>query len=264
LPTLRSRLSCRSRSRPGDFPFFFFKEGEAATVSLIRTQFFVRKNLAICVLVSIAFLYLSAERSSAGPITTLFGTGLDGSGNLLANGAVDPHYTVIGGPSAPSAFVIGNPEAVPWVGNTATSQWISPAPSTLGGLGPFTYTTTFDLTGFDPSTAQISGFWSADDQGEMFLNGNPVASTPGVFSAPWNSLFAFNITSGFIPGINTLSFFVPNGTEIPAGAQGPTGLQVEITSATALPEPSTMVIFAMVSIGGAGFAALRRRKFARS
>src|SRR5207253_1804367 len=125
----------------------------------------------------------------------------------------DPHYTVTPG-SGP--FVIGNPAAVPWVGNTATSQWITPARDTRAGPGPFTYTTTFDLAGFDPATAQITGLWSSDNEGTMFLNGNLVAVDP---FPGWTSLVPFSITSGFQPGINTLTFAVPNGS---GAGDGPT------------------------------------------
>ena len=75
----------------------------------------------------------SAGRASADPISTLYGTGLNTSGGFLANGAVDPHYTVSpgGGP-----FTIGNPAGVGWVGNTSGSQWISPAANTIAEVAP--------------------------------------------------------------------------------------------------------------------------------
>ena len=38
--------------------------------------------------------------------------------------------------------------------------------------GEYVYRTTFDLTGFDPTTAMISGIWSADDRGiDILING---------------------------------------------------------------------------------------------
>jgi hypothetical protein len=190
----------------------------------------------------------AASSARADTITTLFSTGVDGSRNLLADGAIDSHYTVSPG-SGP--YVIGNPASIPWVGNTATSQWITPATDTRAGPGPFTYTTTFDLTGLDPTTAQISGMWSSDNEGTMFLNGVQVAtdSFPG-----WTSLVGFSITSNFQNGINTLTFVVPNGN--PPG-DGPTGLQVDIESATANPVPEPTA-FALLALGGVSLAGWRR------
>lgn len=184
----------------------------------------------------------SANRASADPIATLFSTGVNASGNVLPNLAVDPHYSVSPG-SGP--FVIANPAAVPWVGNTATSRWITPAQNTAAGPGPFTYTTTFDMTDLDPASAQITGNWSSDNQGQMFLNGNLVAVDP---FPGWTTMVPFSISSGFLPNMNTLTFVVPNGA---GGGDGPTGLQVQITSATAaaIPEPTTLALFGLGALG---------------
>ncbi len=75
---------------------------------------------------AVAMLATSAPSASADPIS-LFSTGVDATGTPLANGAVDPHYTVNG----VDAYAIGCPGCIGWVGNTATAQWISADPSTV-------------------------------------------------------------------------------------------------------------------------------------
>ena len=184
-------------------------------------------------LAAAAIVAVTVGGAHASAITTLYSTGVDNGGALLANGAVDTHYTVTpgGGP-----FTIGNPAGVGWVGNTAGSQWISAAADTLAGPGPFTYTTVFDLTGYDPLSAAISGEIASDNQGTIWLNGVQVGTDafPG-----WRQLSAFSITSGFQAGVNTLKFVVPN-FQVVGGNDGPTGLQVHMHGT--VPEPTSLAL----------------------
>ncbi len=184
---------------------------------------------------------LSVSSAFAGTVS-LFSTGVDDNGNLLAGGAVDPHYTAAGG----ATFVIDFPGALGWVGNTASSQWISADPGAFEGST--TFTTTFDLTGFDPSSASISGQLSADDGTLMFLNGNLVLDDSfNGGNAPWSDFVPFSASSGFVSGINTITFITPN-------SGGPGGLQVQILSAAAAPEPGTILLL------GIGVSALLVRR----
>lgn len=132
-----------------------------------------------------------------------------------------------------------------WVANGPKSQWISPSADTYGiWYWLYTYQATFDLTGLDSASVRITGSWSADDPGWMFLNGQLAAELPfewmfhelyGTQVAPnapsYTANHDFQLAGGFLPGINTLEFVVWN----PGG--GPTGLRVELSSATADPEP---------------------------
>jgi hypothetical protein len=118
-----------------------------------------------------------------------------------------------------------------------------------GPPGIYDYRTSFDLTGFDPSTALISGRWSADSQGtDILINGQ----------ATGHQTVPSNFASGFSPfttageflhaGVNTVDFLVNNSPGTPDYPNNPTGLRVEFLVATAgfagssAPEPSTLVI----------------------
>jgi hypothetical protein len=105
------------------------------------------------------------------------------------------------------------------------------------------YQETFNLTGFNPATVGLSGFFATDNTGYIQLNGVTVGPTSSTFA----SLTPFSITSGFDPGINTLDFFVTNGPT--GGPQNPTGLFVELsgtgTPVATTPEPSSFALFGL-------------------
>ena len=146
---------------------------------------------------------LMSTAAWADPIPGLYNTGLDASGNRIdTNGVTDPHYRVDG----KAAVTFKHPAYY----TMSDSQWISEQGD--GGYGvPFvngaatlTYTLSFDLTGLDPTTAQISGTWGVDNAGEMYINGIKVpAGGPG-----FGGSTPFSITSGFKDGLNTITFAV--------------------------------------------------------
>lgn len=152
-------------------------------------------------------------------ISGLYNTGVDSAGALLAQGIVDPHYTIVSGPQTGALFV---PAPDPtWYSRTATSQWISPSATQSAALPPGTYrySTTFTVTG--PATGlAIAVNCSADDTiSDVRLNGASIATNIGAYNT-WTS---FNITTGFVTGTNTLDFYLSN-----VGSSS-SGLQLQMT-----------------------------------
>ena len=188
---------------------------------------------------------------------TIFNTGVDNSNNVVpADGRVDLHYQLNGGP----AFVGANPIST-WIPDGPNSNWITPTPDAsqgfFGSSTPYVYTTTFILpVGF--SSAMLSGQWATDNSAFMTLNGGPIVSTtPDV---GYTAFTPFSITSGFMAGVNTITFDVFN-----SGAfidMNPTGLRVEISgSFTGVPDSgSSVVLFG----GGLIALGLFARRFQKS
>jgi hypothetical protein len=177
---------------------------------------------------------------SAAPIPGIFNTGVDNGRNLLPDGAVDPHYTLVasGDPNfpGPNAFTVlnnGSPLPSPWFPDGPISSWISVAANQSVGpiAGFYDYQLTFDLTGFTPGTAAIGGQFSTDN--EMFdilINGNSTGINNGFTDLfQWGVWTPFTITGGFKPGINTLLFRTHYDG-------GPTGLRTEISGTVQAPD----------------------------
>ncbi len=219
----------------------------------------------------LAAFVLAPALVQATPII-IFNTGVDDFGSLLPDGAIDPHYTLVSSPDpgfpGPNAFVAQQGGWVwgYWVPDSATSKWISPATNPSATQYPLTgnyvYQTTFDLTGLDPSTAQISGIWTTDNAGvDIILNGTSLGyTTPDAAFAHFDGThYAFTILSGFVDGENILQFVVHNdGTP-----RSPTGLRVELSGSAdpEVPEPATLALAGLGLLAGA--ALLRRRSFGK-
>lgn len=220
------------------------------------------KAAVFCALFSVMMVNLS------GATIAIYGTGVDSNGNPLPVGAVDPHYTLtVGGTTyvASGASVsesnqynisIGWPiDPVPclslcWV-TTPTDQWIGPTSDivSIQGSGTFDYVTTFDLSGLLPNTAELVGKFSVDNTSYgMFLNGQPIPGTTTADIFTFQRFVNFDITSGFVPGMNTLSFVVynsPDQNQYPD--PNPTGLLVQLSGTASIdpvPEPNAIWLMA--------------------
>lgn len=221
-----------------------------------------RQRVLAIVLMGTFFCFAATSRAFADLIPGLYNTGVDDFGVPLAPGAVDPHYTLSvsadpGYPFPGPAFVV-DPLPGDWLPNTASSQWINPSGEPISHFtGVYEYELEFDLTGLDPSTASISGTWALDDglSGSIILiNGAPVAGTGHAYPG-WLVLESFSITSGFVPGINTLTFSTTNE---PSVGLNPTGLHVHSLIGVAAPIPQPAALWAGTIL--LGFLAFRRNR----
>lgn len=192
-------------------------------------------------------LYAGPLSGGANPlrvaIPTLFSTGKDANNVVLPNeGQVDPHYTIVAAPlglyDGPEAFIAesdGFP-IPPWAPNDGQSKWISARaqPGTnddsIVPVGTFVYRTTFDLSGFLPSSAILTLSVGADNAlNDVLINGQ----STGISYVGFNALSGqFTISSGFVPGINTIDFVTEN---YPSG-DNPAAFRA-VLSGTALPVP---------------------------
>lgn len=214
----------------------------------------MKRLLALVALLVLGHLCNAAPALAQTVIPGLFNTGVDDSGNVLADGEVDPHYALHVSPDSsfpgPQARIVNagypiDPEG-PWVANSSISKWIAPAAdqswtATYMAPGQYIYRTTFNLTGFDLNSIQINGQWSADDEGtEIVLNGRTV-----VWSGHTNfyGFVPFTATSGFVSGVNTLDFKLTN-------VLGQSGVRVELAGTgdlapdtSSVPEPASAILF---------------------
>jgi hypothetical protein len=60
-----------------------------------------------------------------------------------------------------------------WLPNTSGSKWLAPSANQAQSYDPsangtYRWTLSFDLTGFDASTALLIGRWAADHTGSLF------------------------------------------------------------------------------------------------
>jgi hypothetical protein len=200
---------------------------------------------ARALLAAISLAFSTSIRADV--IPGLFNTGVDNLGVLLADGTVDPHYTltVSADPidTGPSAFVV-TPNGFPfppWIAQGPNSKWIAPkTDQTVGNnFGTYVYRITFSLAGLDPATATISGQYSTDNNGlDILINGVSTGQTTPLFAY---TFFPLAINSGFVAGVNTIDFVLFNDPGSPP-VINPTGLRVEM-SGTAAPLPTPTPTF---------------------
>ena len=165
-------------------------------------------------------------------LPTLFSSGLDANGAVLAPGSADPHYWLtLSAQSTPPpppipATVIQNHPA--WAANDAASSWLGPVnPGTANvAAGAYNYRTTFSLGGYDLASAVITASIAADNRlTNIFLNG----VSQGITWIGFASFSAsFTLTNGLLAGTNTLDFFTVNDN---GPGPNPAGFRVKLSGA---------------------------------
>jgi regulation of enolase protein 1 (concanavalin A-like superfamily) len=187
------------------------------------------------------------------PAPATFASGVDGAGNLLGSGAVDPHYTLVSSPDpnapGPNTYVVPSTSfpIPPWIADGPNSNWIAPRAdqSTGNAVGNYDYRTTVDMTGYRAKSAAVWGFFASDNElVDVRVNG---VSTGIADSVDLYQFFTgYTIGGGFFhAGVNTIDFIVHNGG-------GPTGFrnEMQITALPATQAPPLPANFSHGDVGG--------------
>ncbi len=198
----------------------------------------------------VAAALLGGHQAMAVPIVGMYSTGVNNAGVALTggDGVADPHWNSLVGPAV--TFTSGF-----YMSNTPASRWIAYAATGTPPSSTYTISLTFDLTGFDPTSASITGRWAADNCGNVSLNST---ATSGLISdcntlSSFQNFTAFSFTGGFVAGINTITMNITNGGNPSAG-------RVEVlTSSVEVSEPATLLLLAL-GLMGAGVTAGRFRR----
>lgn len=259
--------------------------------------------LKSCILIS-ACLLLSSGVASAAITFSVCGTGFttsacttqttpgsaDGNWKLMSDPTVNEAdggctATCAGQDTTPTAAIVTDTGVFPFTGvcntdcwepDTTSSEWVSPRAAENGDSDPwspsvpYVYTETFTIPAtVNVTTVIILGEWSADNYGNVFVNGTQI--TTGVDGAIPNQTLEFTQFTSFTldgsavgtenasfhTGSNTLTFEVFNNG---SGQPDVTGLDVVITSASgqASPEPASLG-FMGLGLAALGFVGRRRR-----
>lgn len=181
------------------------------------------------ILAAVMMAVSSLPAAVAANSITVHNTGVNGSDVVVALGAQASFWTLSAKPAGAAEALGSNPFRFHhplYSADTSTAAWVSPgSDGNAGPIGTYTYDLVIDLSGLDPNTASVTGVFSTDNSGAIYLNGHAPVATTG--SGSFGSTTAFTINSGFVPGLNTIHVDVSNEGD-------PTAFFVSFSSATAV------------------------------
>jgi hypothetical protein len=169
-----------------------------------------------------------AGAANAVVVLGVYNTGVGAGGAPLAagDGQIDPHYVVVSSnvssiTPGSHALTYYNPA---YLQDGPLSRIVNATGNGNGATGEVTtFETTFNLRGYDSTTATLSGQALFDNFGTVALNGHQVGGEIDGFG----SLAAFGTNANFfLPGINKIDFTLHN-------VDGPDAFQVAGLTVTA-------------------------------
>jgi len=200
----------------------------------------------IMTVAAVALLAIAGAGRAAQSIPGLQATGVASDGSLLSDGAADPHYSVneAGGADA----VVLNSIPGNYLSNGPDSKWIWQNADATPNATTRTFRLSFDLTGLDPNTAELTGQWATDNEGlDILINGMSTGNEidpndlSGIDDA-FDQFHDFSVTSGFVSGTNTLDFVVKDNQDF-------AGFRASGIEGTAeVPAPATGVVFGLAGL----------------
>src|SRR5262245_21342540 len=123
----------------------------------MRTQ----HPLAVWCLLALGVLLGIGNASLRADLIPTFNTGVGPTGTPLPTGASDPHWMIVAGPGIVNpvpAVVVTNQNQLGLYAQSSASRWVWVNAGATGAANvPTTFRLTFDLTGFQPATAAITG-----------------------------------------------------------------------------------------------------------
>lgn len=204
----------------------------------------MRVAIRSLVVAAAALVTAGSPALAQGPLST---------GSFLAGRDLNWSVAVGSGAFVDAFQVASNPGWTDFTGPTI-ARWISFATSASNPGGtPYFFRTSFDLTGYDPTTASL-GYQCGIDNflNVVRLNGSNVSGA----ACPFANLSAVqNINSGFIAGINTLEFEVRGDAVTDGFIYNTDSFSAQVTSA---PEPSAVILLA-TGLSALGVMGRRRR-----
>ncbi|SNR26599.1 hypothetical protein [Puniceibacterium sediminis] len=122
------------------------------------------------------------------------------------------------------------------------------------------YSFQFDLTGYDVTTASLSGMWGVDNYGAIYLNGSEIATLSKYNTSNFTTMTAYgtSMSSLFQGGVNTLTFALRDETRVNDGGRAAFRATASVIADVAPVPLSTSALFLLIGVAAA--VVLRRRQ----